>query len=845
MAGGISRRRKAAFVTSCAFLALSVPAVAQDDAEEDNSARPNTIVVTAERRETNLQDTPLSIVALTNEMVEAKGIDDLQDLARFTPNLSITPTRGGGNNSSNFVIRGIGGGGGSTGERGVGLYIDGVYMPRTAGAVLRVMDIDRVEVLRGPQGTLFGRNSTGGAIRIFSQQPTNDLGGYLKGTIGTYGRADVIGMVNVPLSDTLAVRVQGARLDQGGYVHRGTEKLGESRDLIGRFQARFRPSSNVRASLGVFYNESRANGTPYVMTEFDMRPGIEGVIQGNYADWINDAFKLAGEAPLAAYNDPRIVTGDPYHASDLCFMDDFNPDYDAACNQFSNDDFFQADLNLAVDLSDTITISSVTGYSDLKHTGLTDFQVLGTESRTDNVNSEVFYQELQLNAELFDGAIDLVTGGSYFWEDSNAPNFNITRRGTSVFPTAAQQAAIANNTLSINAPALARGNADGGLFRTADSDVGQVSRSYGLFASATWHITDSVNLTGGVRRAWDDKDYTQTRYPGGNPGTPDFIPVPGTNSTVVESSASFSAWDWRGTADWQITDDVMVYATASKAYKAGSFSYTVAAYNAANATRPVDPIDYSGAAQSRAINPIPNEKVINYEAGLRMELADGRIRLNPTVFRMDYTNRQAATQVACGTGALAGFVPGSAQCPVGFLIQVQNQGDVRLEGFEMDGLLQVTDNLMLDGSVAYFKPTLSNAPAGTVNLFPDAPSPTFNVGLTWTGNIDAGDVRFNANYAWQGEMETHPSSGTDSSYTLPSYGLVNARVSLALDDYPATITLYANNLFDKAYATYGQRFGGGFWDAPNGAGLAAPMRSALSVVRGRPQELGLTLQFDF
>jgi iron complex outermembrane receptor protein len=147
--------------------------------------------------------------------------------------------------------------------------------------------------------------------------------------------------------------------------------------------------------------------------------------------------------------------------------------------------------------------------------------------------------------------------------------------------------------------------------------------------------------------------------------------------------------------------------------------------------------------------------------------------------------------------------------------------------------------------VAYFKPTLSNAPAGTVNLFPDAPSPTFNVGLTWTGNIDAGDVRFNANYAWQGEMETHPSSGTDSSYTLPSYGLVNARVSLALDDYPATITLYANNLFDKAYATYGQRFGGGFWDSPSGAGLAAPMRSALSVVRGRPQELGLTLQFDF
>jgi len=838
---GFSRR-----ATLLAGLAASFPgaAFAQDADGEGDVARERAgqvIIVTAERRETNLQETPLSIIALNNEMVEARGIDDLQDLARFSPNLSITPARGAGNNNASFVMRGVSGGGGATGERGVGLYIDGIYMPRTSGAILQVLDIDRIEVLRGPQGTLFGRNSTGGAIRIFSQQPTDEFEGYGKLTLATNGRFDLVGMVNVPINDSLAVRVQGATLNQQGYVQRGSEMLGESSDSIGRFQARFEPSANFNATLGLFYSRSTSNGSAITMTEFDMRPGIEGVIQGNYADWINDAYKLAGGAPLAAFNDPRIVTGDPYRATSLCLIDDFDPDYDRACDQFTTDDYFQADLNMSLDLSEALTLSTVTGYSTLEHRGNSDFSALGFEKRTDNVDSEVIYQEVQLNAGLFDGFFDLVVGGNYFWEDSLAPNENSIRRGTSVFPTAAQQAALTAGTLNINAPALANGNADAGLFRSAVTVVGQKSTSYGLFASGTLHIGDSINLTGGVRRAWDTKDYFQERF--AVPG--EFVAVPGTTSTLVERSADFTAWDWRGTADWRITPDIMVYATASKAYKAGTFSYTVAAYNAALATRPVNPVNYSGAAQSLLIDPIPNEKVVNYEAGLRMDLFDGILRLNPTIFRMDFTNRQAAVQVTCGTGTLAGITPGSTACPVGFLIQVTNQGDVRLEGFELDGVLSLTDNFFIDGSMAFFTPELIEAPAGTVNLFPDAPSPTFNIGATWRGDLAAGELQFNANYTWQGEMETHPSSGTDSSYTLPSYGLLSARAQLKLNEYPVSFTLYANNLLNETYATFAQRFGGGFWDAGSGAGLAAPPRSALSENRGRPREVGLSVRYDF
>jgi len=785
---------------------------AQTDSESDGITD---IIVTAERRATNLQDTPLSIVAMTPETVAAKGIEDLEDLSHFTPNLSITPSRGGGNNSAQFVIRGIGGGGGTTGERGVGLYIDGIYMPRTSGAVLRVLDIDRIEILRGPQGTLFGRNSTGGAIRIFSKQPTDHAEGYIRGTLGNLERHDLVGMVNLPISEGLAIHAQGAYLDQDGFVSRGTEMLGAQRDVIGRLQARYEGGSGFHATLGFLYSNSRSNGTPNVMTEFDMRPGIEGWIQGNYGDWINDSFKAAGQAPLAPYNDPRIVKN-AFNTTDICLMDDFDPDYDPACNQKLTSDYWQVDLNFGIDLSDTVRLGSVSGYAQLRHSGTSDYQGLGMESRGENVSSNVFYQELQLNAALFGDALDVVTGANYFHEKSFAPNHIVTRRGTSVYP----------------ADPGTPPDADAGLFRIADTFTEQRSDSYGLFLSATWHATDRLNITGGVRQAWDKKDYLQTRFPAS-----DFTPAPGTTSTTVNAGDTFTALDYRGTIDYHFDDDIMAYATISKAYKAGQYSYTIASWTAANQA--------TGAAQSAGIRPIPNEKVVNYEAGLRLSLFDRRLRLNPTAFIMDYTNRQAAVQVTCGTGSLSHIAAGSAQCPLGFLILVQNQGDVRIKGIEVDAQLALAHNFTIDASGGITDPTLKNPPAGTVHLYPDAPSPSFNVGATYVMERPFGKTTLNLNYAYVGKQATHPSEGTDSSYMLPAYGLVNARIQFALERVPVTISAFANNLLDTTYAVFAQRFGGGYWDSASGAGPAAPPRSALSEVRGRPREIGLTLQYDF
>jgi iron complex outermembrane receptor protein len=147
-------------------------------------------------------------------------------VALFTPNLAINGSRGYGNNKPTFSIRGVSGGGGTTSERGVALYIDGIYVPRTNGSVFKVFDIERIEVLRGPQGTLFGRNSTGGAVRLVTRQPGPEFESYVRGTLGNFDRREISGMVNIPVSDRFAVRAQGAFIEQDGFVKRATQDLG-------------------------------------------------------------------------------------------------------------------------------------------------------------------------------------------------------------------------------------------------------------------------------------------------------------------------------------------------------------------------------------------------------------------------------------------------------------------------------------------------------------------------------------------------------------------------------------------------------------------------------------------
>lgn len=794
--------RVAAAVARALVLAPLAAAAAQQAEQE---AVLEEIVVTAERRETALQDTPISIIALSAEALEQKGIEDLQDVALFTPNLAIQGGRGTGDNQPSFVVRGISGGGGTTSERGVALYIDGIYVPRTSGSVFKVFDLERVEVLRGPQGTLFGRNSTGGAVRLVTKQPAPEFDAYLRATGGNLGRTDVTGMVNVPLSDTTILRAQAAYLNEDGYVRRGSQKLGSSEDVLGRLQLAISPTDQLKITLGALYSDSKSDGSPVDYESFDMSPNLN--FQGNYADWMSDALQAAGQPRLAVVNDPRIVRDD-FSMPDFCLIDDWNPDWDEACALRNDNEYYQLDANVVYKLSDNTTLTSISGFAQLDHVGNTDWQLLGFEYRPDDVKSTVLYQEFQLNTALFGGKVDLVTGLNYFREKSSSHLWQETRRGTSVFTPAG---------------GMANGNADAGIFRVGDSAVRQVSDSYGWFNSATWHATDRFNITAGARLAYDKKDYRQTRY-----GASDFVPAPGTTSTTVTSDHDWDQVDWRLTLDYHLTPDVMAYATASKAYKAGQYSFTVLP----NVPGPAQSGDF--------IAPIPPEKVVNYEAGLRMTLFDGRVRLNPTGYFMKWTNRQAARQISCAA-------EGTTACPVGFRILVVDSGDVDIWGYEVDAQWALSRNLTLDGAVGVTKDDVLDPVANSgPNLFPAQATPTWNVGATWTQPTEErGSWSLNVNYAYSGEQETHPTSGTDSSYRLPDYALMNARLQWVSPSGKNVVSVFGNNLLDKVYGTYATRFGGGYWDNGPGTGVGAPPRSALSVVRGKPRTWGITVQHNF
>ena len=481
----------------------SVPTLAAQEEQLEE------VVITAERRSTNLQDTPLSIQAITAEVMEQKGLADLSDVALYTPNLSISGSRGSGNNQPTFAIRGISGGGGATSERGVALYIDDIFVPRTSGSIFKILDLERVEVLRGPQGTLFGRNSEGGAVRLITRQPSRQFEAYVKADLGNFHHRDFIGMVNTPIGDNMALRFQVAHLEQDGYVNRGPEKLGGSEDWIGRAQLAIDLNDDMKLTLSGLYTYSWSGGSPNIMKNWNMSPGINNdggnpalAIQGNYADWISDWLQNSGQPRLAIVNDSRIVKGN-FAAPSFCFLDDGNPDWDEACAQKNNNRYYQGDAKLAWKLGGETTATLSVGFARLDHSGVTDWQYLGTENRPDIVQSKVLNAEGLLNSTLFGGKVDVVTGLNLFQEKSATDSANRTVRGTSVF----------NGTTG----GAANSNAWAGVYTVASAAVNQKSQSAGLFGSATWHMTEKFNFTGGLRLSHDTKDIHYLRRAGSGP----------------------------------------------------------------------------------------------------------------------------------------------------------------------------------------------------------------------------------------------------------------------------------------------------------------------------------------
>jgi iron complex outermembrane receptor protein len=791
------------------------------------------IIVTAERHETSLQKTPISIAVVTADTMELKGLETLEDVATVIPNFDIKGTRGSGNTLPAYQIRGLASGSGGVGERAAALYIDGIYIPHSMGHYMSVLDIDRIEVLRGPQGTLFGRNSTGGAIRVFTKQPGPERHGHVRLTMGDFDRQDASAMVNVPLSTNMFFRVQGGSLRQDGYVRRGSQELGGSEETLASVRLLLEPSTALRITFGLSAMDSEAGGTPEDVEMFDMKPNLD--YEGNRADWLSDYLQAAGQARITPDNDSRIVLDD-FATPSWCFLDDANPDWDTLCETTNGATYEQFDANVSLDVNDTWTFTSLTGLSAFEAYSSVGGWLGGTVTN-DHEESDVEYQELQLNAT-FD-RFDLVTGISYFREDrlqGGIPSYQ--RQGSSTFtPQAANGNTVAAGGLGPN-----------GLFVTGTESTFQDAWSGGVFANLTWHIKDRLNFTPGIRWAHDWKEVTQTRDLAN-----DFIPFGGLSSETVHAEDDWNSTDYRLTLDYRVADNLMVYVTSSEAHRAGAYSYsprTEAGQSVA-----------SGEAQTAAIASglLPAftspEKVHNDEIGARTTWLDGRLRVNLTYFDMAYTDRQGFIQVPDPV--------------LGLRRQLVTTGDVDLSGYELEGQIAATNNLMIDFSAGSLDSTVKDPCANNGDfLSPGAPEDSYSLGGRLRLPLQRGaDLTLGLSYAHTGPQQTIqggtslacfnpvtgapnpvPNWGFDTRYELPEYALVNGRVRYTSASGNWELTVFGNNLTDEVYGSYGGRSGGAVWDAANptaGGGIAAPERSSVQVTRGRPREYGVTFQYNF
>lgn len=490
------------------------------------------IVVTAERRETKLQSTPLAITAVSSEELKAKNVETLLDIGALAPNVLAGSQSTGGTQSGGFFIRGIGQDrSGITFDQGVGVYVDDVFVSRSDSSFLALLDVDRIEVLRGPQGTLFGKNTIGGAIRYISKQPTSELSGYIDGTFGNFNRLDLKGSINIPLTDNLFFKATAGAVKRDGHVyHLVDDKRDGNEDVrMVRLQLRALLSDRITVDLAADRNVSENNGRAY--TVFFIDPT---------ASYVRNYLLKTGQ-PF----DNRYLSTSPY-------------------NRYGGDDqhyrfagdAFSGTVNF--ELSDHINLKSITAYSYADVVNVSSWDGAAPKLFDTGVTRETdqFSQEFQLSGNLLDSRLNFVTGLYYLRETPQDSAFNY-----------------AANDVQYPAPRL-----------TAQA---QRVDSYAAFGQFTFKPTSALSITAGLRYSRDDKSATSARTDAGA------NPVTGYAGSGKGSWDNFSP---RLAIDYQWTPDIMTYASVTKGFRSGGINILTSPISRTNptlVTRCPDAFNYS------------------------------------------------------------------------------------------------------------------------------------------------------------------------------------------------------------------------------------------------------------
>ncbi|MEA3173013.1 MAG: iron complex outerrane recepter protein [Gammaproteobacteria bacterium] len=610
----------------CLGAGLQMPAHAADSSSApavgtDLKDLMQEVVVTARRREEKLIDTPISITAFSGPALEARGITRTDDLASVVPNLVFqeNPGAGGSSSSAAVFIRGVGQSDFiPTVEPGVGLYVDGVYVASAVGSLLDLVDVASLEVLRGPQGTLFGRNTIGGAINVTSEKPnTKAFSGVASILYGTDNRREVKAKVNLPITSTISASLSAALIKQDGYVDDvGTgQELGDRNNLVGKMALRWQ-GDNMELNFSIDGTRTRENGAAFVLRDIKfgsaifnpaglpLAPPGSGTVPGHYtinppADAPVDNFSLFNNyiATLVAGAGNCLGLGSASYnpAGDQTNKACYGPQYFGEAGKvsqgtlpsISDDDLWGAHLTYDWTINDDLRFKSISAYRHVS----SHFQRDGDESPltiyhlTDNLSQYQVSEELQLDGDSFDRALKWVTGLYYFDEKAVNPN------------------------LVDFAPI------------TVLSGGASETKSYAAFAQATYNITQALAVTAGLRYTEDKKSFSPNEFVVNDKGGPFPIGTPVLPSIPVDRN--FNKVTPLANLSYHIDTNTMVYGTYSKGFKSGGFTQRV--FPPLPATPTFDP-----------------ETVTSYEVGFKTAQFDGMLNFNAAAYLTNYDDIQVS-----------------------------------------------------------------------------------------------------------------------------------------------------------------------------------------------------------
>jgi len=758
------------------------------------------VVVTARKREETLQDIPVAVSAYDAGDLKSLNMTETSDLAAFTPSVHIEQPTGQAGNIAKVTIRGqVQSDVLVTLDPSVGWYLDDVYLSRPVGTNNSLFDVDRVEILKGPQGTLYGRNTTGGTIKLVTAKadPSAETSGFVTGGIGNFEQSRLGGAINIPvIPNQLAVRLTALKdvQDKGfqdvtvydgnllsptrgqviGHQNNGTK----DNELL-RLGVTWTPTDNLSVLFSYEHSESDMT-MAYANTSLSPGSAIIGY------PFVHLGFPTPLQPLFQGFFTPFSYVGntDPYdvHLN--------NANSNKINSARSETDLYS--LTLEYEISDDLSTKLVYGRREVDNIFNTDID--GT-----NIPFSVFVEpftsdgeqdslEWQLNGSAMDGDLEWVTG-LYWFEETGSDR---SRSGG------------LSKTTAVN---FVGGIPTGVYYSISDGFV-DANKSKSAFFQGTLHLTDTLNFTGGVRYTKDTKPVkviaAQVPFTG-TAGTfcrfsaTSGVPNINTSECSWADSDSYEFISWTAGFDWSLSDDMMAYLKGSSASRSGGQNL-----------RGLD------AATTQPFKP---ETATDIELGLKGAYFDNTLQVNAAYYHTFYTDIQQSLLI---------------NTPSGLITTVVNADEADIDGIELEAKWVVTEQLMLTGTLSWLDWEFSNE----TSILQAAPTLEYALRANYLIPTAYGQWLFDLNYSYRGEYPGNCALGRAcvdnfAPATSDELKLLGGRIGVDIDAYGLNVALWARNLTDEEYILPGLQ-------------LYFPPNATLSNdTMGMPRSYGLEFTYSF